>query len=134
MTDESNVTGLKRRPTRDQIEDALTIWDYHQMRHDLRPVDIGIGLGSHDLGVATFAAQLYQQGLFPTLVFTGANSPTSASRFLAVRRSTTASAPLSSAYHPPLFPSSRRQPIPARTSHSPATCWREPENPSSRCS
>jgi uncharacterized SAM-binding protein YcdF (DUF218 family) len=81
MTDESNVTGLKRPPTGDQIEDALTIWDYHQMRHDLRPVDIGIGLGSHDLGVATFAAQLYQQGLFPTLVFTGANSPTTASRF-----------------------------------------------------
>jgi uncharacterized SAM-binding protein YcdF (DUF218 family) len=38
-------------------------------------------LGSHDLGVATFAAQLYQQGLFPTLVFTGANSPTTAARF-----------------------------------------------------
>jgi uncharacterized SAM-binding protein YcdF (DUF218 family) len=41
----------------------------------------GIGLGSHDLGVATFAVGLYQAGLFPVLVFTGANSPTTAGRF-----------------------------------------------------
>lgn len=61
--------------------DALTIWDYHQMHHQLRPTSVGIGLGSHDLGVATFAANLYHQGLFPILVFSGANSPTTADRF-----------------------------------------------------
>src|SRR4051812_57340 len=61
--------------------DAITIWDYHQMHHPIRPVSAGIGLGSHDLGVAAFAAQLYHQGLFPTLVFSGANSPTTAARF-----------------------------------------------------
>lgn len=61
--------------------DAVTIWDYHQMHHPIRPVSAGIGLGSHDLGVAAFAAQLYHQGFFSTLVFSGANSPTTAARF-----------------------------------------------------
>ena len=32
--------------------DARFIWDYHQMNHQLRPCSAGIGLGSHDLGVA----------------------------------------------------------------------------------
>jgi uncharacterized SAM-binding protein YcdF (DUF218 family) len=61
--------------------DARVIWDYHQMRHHLRPCSAGIGLGSHDLGVATLAADLYHAGLFPVLVFSGANSPTTAARF-----------------------------------------------------
>jgi uncharacterized SAM-binding protein YcdF (DUF218 family) len=68
-------------PTDHQIKDAQLIWDYHQMHHRLRPVDVGIGLGSHDLGVATFAAGLYRRDLFPTLVFTGANSRTTVERF-----------------------------------------------------
>jgi hypothetical protein len=57
--------------------DAKLIWDYHQ----LRPCSAGIGLGSHDLGVATLAADLYHAGLFPVLVFSGGNSPTAAARF-----------------------------------------------------
>lgn len=65
----------------EQWRDAEGIWDYHQMGHDLRQVDIAIGLGSHDLGVATFAAELYHAGLFPLLIFTGGNSPTTAARF-----------------------------------------------------
>lgn len=81
MIEESKISRLKNLPTGDQIEDARAIWDYHQLHHDLRPVDVGIGLGSHDLGVASFAVKLYQQELFPTLVFTGANSPTTAARF-----------------------------------------------------
>ena len=64
-----------------QWRDAESIWQYHQMGHELRPVDAAIGLGSHDLGVATFAAQLYRAGLFPVLVFSGGNSPTTAARF-----------------------------------------------------
>ncbi|MEV2274720.1 YdcF family protein [Nocardiopsis sp. NPDC049922] len=60
---------------------AELIWDYHQMRHELRSADVAIGLGSHDLGVATFAAQLYHKELFPHLVFTGGNSPTTRKRF-----------------------------------------------------
>jgi uncharacterized SAM-binding protein YcdF (DUF218 family) len=61
--------------------DAQIIWDYHQLRHQPRPCDAGIGLGSHDLGVATFAADMYHAGMFPVLVLTGANSPTTRARF-----------------------------------------------------
>jgi uncharacterized SAM-binding protein YcdF (DUF218 family) len=61
--------------------DAQTIWDYHQVGHEPTRCDVAIGLGSHDLGVATFAAELFHRGLFPTVVFSGATSPTTAARF-----------------------------------------------------
>ena len=61
--------------------DAETIWDYHQMRHRLRRSAAAIGLGSHDLGVAMYAAKLYHLGFYPLIVFIGANSPTTAARF-----------------------------------------------------
>lgn len=51
------------------------------MQHELRSVDVAIGLGSHDLGVAAHSAELYRSELFPTLVFTGGNSPTTAQVF-----------------------------------------------------
>ncbi|WP_433517823.1 YdcF family protein [Nonomuraea sp. CA-143628] len=38
-------------------------------------------LGSHDLGVARAAAELYRAKRFPLLVFSGATSPTTAARF-----------------------------------------------------
>lgn len=63
------------------IADAQTLWDYHQLGHELRPTDIAIGLGSHDIGVAEHAADLYHQGLFPLIVFTGANAPTTVDVF-----------------------------------------------------
>ncbi|MGY6026890.1 YdcF family protein [Streptomyces spinosirectus] len=40
-----------------------------------------MGLGSHDLGVATAAAGLYRGGLFPVVVFSGGNSATTRARF-----------------------------------------------------
>ncbi|MEV0568019.1 YdcF family protein [Dactylosporangium sp. NPDC050588] len=61
--------------------DVETLWDYHNMHHELRPCDIGIGLGSHDLGVAVIATDLYHRGYFPRIVFTGANAPTTIERF-----------------------------------------------------
>ncbi|WP_116199253.1 YdcF family protein [Amycolatopsis circi] len=61
--------------------DVQTLWDYHDLHHELRPTDVGIGLGSHDLGVAAHTAKLYQQGYFPKIVFTGANAPTTVERF-----------------------------------------------------
>jgi uncharacterized SAM-binding protein YcdF (DUF218 family) len=61
--------------------DVETLWDYHNMHHKLRPSDVGIGLGSHDLGVATYAAELYHSGMFPHIVFTGANAPTTVEWF-----------------------------------------------------
>lgn len=67
--------------TEDQWHRTKLIWDYHLMGHDLRPADVAIGLGSHDLGVAAASADLYHRGLFQTLVFTGGNSPTTRARF-----------------------------------------------------
>ncbi len=61
--------------------DVETLWNYNHMGHELRPCDIGIGLGSHDIGVAAFTAQLYHHGLFPQIVFTGANAPTTVDHF-----------------------------------------------------
>lgn len=75
------ATRLVEVPTGDHLEDARVVWDYHQLNHDLLPADVGIGLGSHDLGVATYAAHLYLEGLFGRLIFTGANSPSTAARF-----------------------------------------------------
>ncbi len=63
------------------LADVRTLWDYHNMGQELRRADVGIGLGSHDLGVATHAAELYHQGMFPHVVFTGANAPTTLQRF-----------------------------------------------------
>ncbi|WP_020578941.1 YdcF family protein [Actinopolymorpha alba] len=67
--------------TDDLYADLQTLWDYHQVREDPRPSSVAIGLGSHDLGVATCAADLYHRGIFPLIVFTGANSPTTIDRF-----------------------------------------------------
>jgi uncharacterized SAM-binding protein YcdF (DUF218 family) len=67
-------------PERHRI-DVETLWNYHHMRHELRPCDVGVGLGSHDLGAATFTAELYHRGMFPRIVFTGANAPTTVERF-----------------------------------------------------
>ncbi len=61
--------------------DVETLWEYHNMRHESRPCDVGIGLGSHDLGVAVVAVDLFHQGMFPLVVFTGANAPTTLDRF-----------------------------------------------------
>ncbi|NKE58997.1 YdcF family protein [Lentzea sp. PSKA42] len=61
--------------------DVETLWSYHDMGHEPRRCDVGIGLGSHDLGVATHTAELYHQGMFPRIVFTGANAPTTIERF-----------------------------------------------------
>lgn len=63
------------------MADAQTLWDYHQLRHELRPTDVGIGLGSHDIGVAEHTADLYHRGFFPLIVFTGANAPTTVDAF-----------------------------------------------------
>jgi len=70
-------TGLPQ----DILEDARALFDFNQLHHELRPCPVGIGLGSHDLGVADVTAALLHQGIFPLIVFTGANAPTSRKRF-----------------------------------------------------
>lgn len=61
--------------------DVEILWGYHDPCHELRRCDVGVGLGSHDLGVADHVADLFEQGCFPRVVFTGANAPTTAERF-----------------------------------------------------
>ena len=61
--------------------DVRTLWDYHDLRHEPRRCDAGIGLGSRDPGVAVHAAELFHAGRFPLVVFTGANAPTTVERF-----------------------------------------------------
>jgi len=63
------------------MDDAQILWDYHQMHHEPRNTDIAIGLGSHDIRVADQTADLYHQGRFPLIVFTGANAPTTVEVF-----------------------------------------------------
>ena len=60
--------------------DTQRLWDYHQMGHTPRPCSVAVGLGSHDLGVADAAVDLYKRGMAPLLVFTGATSPTTRER------------------------------------------------------
>ncbi|WP_037574707.1 YdcF family protein [Phaeacidiphilus oryzae] len=61
-------------------QDAQILWDFHQMHHEPRPCSVAIGLGSHDLGVADVTVHLYQRGMAPLIVFTGATSRTTADR------------------------------------------------------
>ncbi|GAB2553083.1 YdcF family protein [Kribbella endophytica] len=77
---EARINTSRSAPTEDHLKDAQLIWDYHQMHQPLRQVDVGIGLGSHDLGVATFSADVYHRGFFPSLVFTGGTSRTTAAQ------------------------------------------------------
>ncbi len=67
--------------TEQHLDDAQILWDYYLLHHEPRPTDVAIGLGSHDLGVAIHAADLYHQGCFPLIVFSGANAPTTVERF-----------------------------------------------------
>ncbi|MZE77009.1 YdcF family protein [Streptomyces xinghaiensis] len=75
------MTDDQRTLTEDQRQQAELLWAYHQMHHQVRPVDAAIGLGSHDLGVPAYCARLYRAGLFPILVFTGGPNPTVPERF-----------------------------------------------------
>jgi uncharacterized SAM-binding protein YcdF (DUF218 family) len=71
------ATAIPRR----YLADVETLWNYNQLNQAPRAVDVAIGLGSHDLGVADHTAELFHQGLFPRIVFTGANAPTTKERF-----------------------------------------------------
>jgi len=50
---------------------ARKIWDYHHLNHTLEKTDIILALGSNDLRVAEYAAELYLQGWAPLLVLSG---------------------------------------------------------------
>lgn len=50
---------------------ARLIWDYHHLNHPRQKCDIILALGSNDLRVAEFAADLYLEGWAPLLVLSG---------------------------------------------------------------
>lgn len=53
-------------------EEAIeTLWDYHHVKQELRPADLIFILGSNDVRVAQYAAELYKRNLAPTLLFSG---------------------------------------------------------------
>ncbi|MFB6820325.1 YdcF family protein [Streptomyces virginiae] len=60
--------------------DAEQLWEFQQMHHELQPCSVAIGLGSHDLGVAEVAVDLYKRDMTPLIVFTGATSRTTHER------------------------------------------------------
>jgi uncharacterized SAM-binding protein YcdF (DUF218 family) len=60
MTSESTIDEL-----------AEKIWDYHHLDHELEKSDIILTLGSKDLRVAEYAADLFLQGWAPRIMFSG---------------------------------------------------------------
>ncbi|WP_150250370.1 YdcF family protein [Nocardiopsis deserti] len=70
-----------RAITQEQWRHAELIWEYHRVHHRVRSCDVAIALGCNDIGVAAYSAELYHAGLFPALVFTGGNSPSTAEVF-----------------------------------------------------
>lgn len=53
-------------------EEAIeTLWDYHHVKQELRPADLIFILGSNDVRVAQYAAELYKRNLAPILLFSG---------------------------------------------------------------
>ncbi|MFA6534555.1 MAG: YdcF family protein [Patescibacteria group bacterium] len=50
---------------------AQIIWDYHLLHHQLKPAEAILVLGSHDLRIAEYAAQLFLQGYAPLLICSG---------------------------------------------------------------
>lgn len=57
----------------DVDRDAKIIWEYMLMHHELKSADAIFTLGSNDLRVAERAAELYQLGLAPHVIFSGGN-------------------------------------------------------------
>jgi uncharacterized SAM-binding protein YcdF (DUF218 family) len=58
--------------TEEILQAARLIWDFHQLRHTPIPADVIVALGTNDLRVAEFAADLYHRGYGKSLLCTGA--------------------------------------------------------------
>ena len=57
--------------TNDLDECLKILWDFNHMNHSLEPVDVIIGLGGYDTGIAKYSTDLYKKGLAPLILFTG---------------------------------------------------------------
>jgi uncharacterized SAM-binding protein YcdF (DUF218 family) len=50
---------------------AQILWDYHYLGHQPSKSDCIVGLGSNDIRVAEYCAELYKEGFAPLIVFSG---------------------------------------------------------------
>ena len=57
--------------TNEALSHAQRLWDYLRLDHPLRPSDLVLALGSHDLRVAERAARIFLDGWAPLLVVAG---------------------------------------------------------------
>lgn len=64
-------SGGRRRRTPAIARLAEILWRYHRREDTPRPVDAIVGLGSYELRVADFCAELYRRGIAPTVIFSG---------------------------------------------------------------
>jgi uncharacterized SAM-binding protein YcdF (DUF218 family) len=63
---------MEYRMTQSLVDElAGRIWNYHHLNHRLEKSDVILVLGSNDLRVAKYAAELYLQGWAPLIVFSG---------------------------------------------------------------
>ncbi|MBA2405379.1 MAG: YdcF family protein [Bdellovibrionales bacterium] len=56
------------------LELAKTIWDFHFIQEPLSAADCIVVLGSHDLRIAEYACDLFNKGLAPYIIFSGATN------------------------------------------------------------
>jgi uncharacterized SAM-binding protein YcdF (DUF218 family) len=69
---EYRIWNTEYRMTQSLINElAGKIWDYHHLNHKLEKSDVILVLGSNDLRVAEYSAELYLQGWAPLIVFSG---------------------------------------------------------------
>ncbi|MFB9923926.1 YdcF family protein [Amycolatopsis halotolerans] len=66
---------MERELTTQDWADAEVVWDFHQLHHELVPCSAALVLGGNDIGVASFAADLYHRSLFPVMVVSGGKNP-----------------------------------------------------------
>ena len=57
--------------TKETLALAEKVWNYLHMNHQLQKADCILVLGSHDVRVAERAAELYQEGWAPYIIFSG---------------------------------------------------------------
>lgn len=58
-------------PTADGLGYARILWDYLRLDIPVRPAECLLVFGGHDIGVATRAADLYDEGIAPLIVVSG---------------------------------------------------------------
>ena len=58
-------------PAASDLRNALLLWDYLRLGTPARPAECMLVLGGHDIGVASRAADLYEQGTAPLIVVSG---------------------------------------------------------------